>query len=166
MGRNQFGGNKQKSMANKNVIAPMRYTNDELELYAKVMKPWGNGMFQVQDNDGNLYMGHVRGKMRGKSKRNNLIKKDDIVMIGLREWESEKKNVDILFIYDESQVALIAERAKEDTSNIIEQNDMITYDYSSSSNNKDSETTESNVVMWSENNAEQGNMNGFDIGAI
>ena len=94
MGRNKFGGNKQKAMANsKTVEIPMRYSTCELEVYAKIMKSWGNGMFQVQDNDGNTYVGHVRGKMRGKSKRNNLIRVNDIVLVGLREWESDKKNV-------------------------------------------------------------------------
>jgi translation initiation factor IF-1 len=129
MGRNQFGGNKQKSMANKTVVAPMRYSEDELEQYGKVIRAWGNGMFQIQDNEGKLYVGHVRGKMRGKSKRNNLVKVHDIVLMGMREWESERKNVDILYIYEENQISLITQRSRDTTSNLIEQNDLITYDY-------------------------------------
>ena len=131
MGRNKFGGNKQKAMANsKPVEIPMRYSTCELEIYAKIMKAWGNGMFEVQDNDGNTYVGHVRGKMRGKSKRNNLIRVNDIVLVGLREWESNKKNVDVLYIYEENQVSLIQQNSSSNTDRIIEHNDMIQYDYS------------------------------------
>ena len=138
MGRNQFGGNKQKSMANKKSFEiPMRYSTCALELYAKIMKAWGNGMFQIQDNDGNLYIGHVRGKMRGKSKRSNLIRVNDIVLVGLREWESDKKNVDILYIYEENQVALIQQNRHCNTDNIIETNDIIQYDYSNESKQDD-----------------------------
>ena len=86
-------------------------------------------MFQIQDNEGKIYVGHVRGKMRGKSKRNNLVKVHDIVLMGMREWESERKNVDILYIYEENQISLITQRSRDTTSNLIEQNDLITYDY-------------------------------------
>jgi initiation factor 1A len=142
MGRNQFGGNKQKSMANnKSFEIPMRYSTCALELYAKVMKACGNGMFQIQDNEGKLYIGHVRGKMRGKSKRSNLIRVNDIVLVGLREWESHKTNVDILYIYEENQVYLIQQNRNCNTDNIIETNDMIEYDYSNQSKHENTNIT-------------------------
>jgi hypothetical protein len=55
---------------------------------------------------------------------------NDIVLVGLREWESDKKNVDVLYIYEENQVSLIQQNSSSNTDRIIEHNDMIQYDYS------------------------------------
>jgi initiation factor 1A len=147
MGRNQYGGNKQKSMANKVVEVPMRYASSHLELYAKVTKACGNGMFQLEDNNANIYIGHVRGKMRGKSKRNNLVKLNDILLIGLREWESLKKNADILYIYEENQVQLLSDNARHPTDRLIERSDIITYDYNDSDNTKTKSHEKEEVVV-------------------
>ena len=146
MGRNKFGGNKQRGMANKDAVGegePMRYVADpRLEFYAKVVRALGNGMFHVKDSLQRLLVAHVRGKMRGKSKRSNLIKLDDIVLIGLREWESSPQNCDILFLYDPSHLPLLPSLF---TSTIMEEHDdIITYDYSattSSSSSSSSSTT-------------------------
>ena len=131
-------------MANKDAVGlegePMRYVADpRLEFYAKVVRALGNGMFHVKDSLQRLLVAHVRGKMRGKSKRSNLIKLDDIVLIGLREWESSPQNCDILFLYDPSHLSLLPPLF---TSTIMEEHDdIITYDYSATSSSSSSTTT-------------------------
>lgn len=149
MGKNQYGGNKQKSMANKTTEAPMRYSTCDLELYARVTKALGNGMFHVEDNNKRTYMAHVRGKMRGKSKRSNLIKVGEMLLIGLREWETTSKNADVLYIYEENQTHLISENDPFKVDKLIERNDIISYDYGESegvsTNNTHIHFDESNI---------------------
>ena len=139
MGRNKFGGNKQKGMANKEGGGVneerMRFAEGDgvsgLEVYGRVVRALGNGMFHVLDALNRTLVAHVRGKMRGKSKRSNLIKVDDIVLIGLRQWESIPKNCDILYIYDPSQSSILPLHP----SLLLDHHPHhpITYDYSSSS---------------------------------
>jgi translation initiation factor IF-1 len=142
MGRNKFGGNKQKGMANKEGGGVneerMRFAEGDgvsgLEVYGRVVRALGNGMFHVLDALNRTLVAHVRGKMRGKSKRSNLIKVDDIVLIGLRQWESIPKNCDILYIYDPSQSSILPIHP----SLLLDHHHHhshhpITYDYSSSS---------------------------------
>ena len=147
MGRNKFGGNKQKGMANKEGGGVneerMRFAEGDgvsgLEVYGRVVRALGNGMFHVLDALNRTLVAHVRGKMRGKSKRSNLIKVDDIVLIGLRQWESIPKNCDILYIYDPSQSSILPPLF---TSTIMEEHDdIITYDYSATSSSSSSTTT-------------------------
>ena len=160
MGRNKFGGNKQRGMANKDAVGlegePMRYVADpRLEFYAKVVRALGNGMFHVKDSLQRLLVAHVRGKMRGKSKRSNLIKLDDIVLIGLREWESSPKNCDILFLYDPSHLPLLPPLLFNEPSDPIAFPSLFSYtdttsSSSSSSNNQSSSSSSSSESSSSE----------------
>lgn len=113
MGRNTVGGKKGKSMANKdfgnNNHSRIRLSEDPLELYACVTKCNGNGMFAVETNDGQAYIAHVRGKMRGPTKRNNFVSAYSIVLVGLREYESIKKNCDIIAIYNSHDIHLLSQ---------------------------------------------------------
>ena len=81
MGRNKFGGNKQKAMENgssdKNVI----YKTEDDQFYAVVIKSLGNSNFQVADSQNNLFIAHVRGKMKGSAKRRYFIQNNDILQI-------------------------------------------------------------------------------------
>lgn len=110
-----------------------------LEVYGRVVRALGNGMFHVLDALNRTLVAHVRGKMRGKSKRSNLIKVDDIVLIGLRQWESIPKNCDILYIYDPSQSSILPLHP----SLLLDHHHPhhpITYDYSSSSSSSETPT--------------------------
>jgi len=100
MVKNTHGGSKHKSQARKAsntnnnlVIEP----TSPLEKYAKVTKMYGNGMCQVETQDDNTsLLCHIRGKFRGKNKKHNSISLNAVVVIGLRDWESQQKNCDLI----------------------------------------------------------------------
>jgi len=109
MVKNTTGGSKTKGQARKFVNAPrqttnIRLSNDENELYAQVSKMLGNGMCHVLCIDGKTRLCHIRGKFRGRGKRDNLIGNNTWLLIGLRDWESDKNdiklnNCDLLEVY-------------------------------------------------------------------
>jgi len=110
MGRNTVGGKKGKSMANKSLHnnAPLRLSMDPLEKYACVIKMYGGGMCNVITDDGLSLMAHIRGNMRGCSKRNHFVTPFSIVLIALRPWESTPKNCDIIVLYSTQDVSSLA----------------------------------------------------------
>lgn len=106
MVRNTLGGNKHKSMARKDMNRgggrddKLILSSDPLEIYAMVTKMLGNGMFYAEDQDKTQYLGHIRNKFKGKSKRQNMISVGSVILLGLREWENPHKNGDLIHIYD------------------------------------------------------------------
>uniref|UniRef100_A0A6C0I4E3 S1-like domain-containing protein n=1 Tax=viral metagenome TaxID=1070528 RepID=A0A6C0I4E3_9ZZZZ len=113
MVRNTQGGTGTKGLARKHQETGksqrrLRVSEDPDELYAFIEKIYGNGMCEVVANDGTKYMGHIRGKMRGKNKRNNFVEPFCVVLVGLRSWESEssgkKRNCDVITIYNDNEV--------------------------------------------------------------
>jgi translation initiation factor 1A len=104
------GGNKAKGQARKFVTAPrssvLRVSEDDCEVYAQVTKTLGNGMCQVLCIDNITRLCHIRGKFRGRGKRDNTIVNGTWILVGLREWELDKKpdgkklqNCDLLEVY-------------------------------------------------------------------
>lgn len=111
MVKNTKGGKGHKSLGRKFQNQPqggLRESSDPLELYGFVNKMLGNGMCEVTCiNENNEYMtliGHIRNKFRGRHKRNNLVTQYSIVLIGLRDFETIKKNCDLITIYDDNQL--------------------------------------------------------------
>jgi translation initiation factor IF-1 len=104
MVKNTHGGSKHKSQARKatnNVRNLTIEPSDPSEKYAKVTKMFGNGMCQVElQEDKTLLCCHIRGKFRGKNKRHNTVVMNSIVVVGLREWESERKNCDLIGVVE------------------------------------------------------------------
>ena len=102
MVKNTHGGSKHKSQARKNQsYNPTSITitpSGPHEKSAKVIKMYGNGMCQVETEEGDNLTCHIRGKFRGKNKKHNTVGVNSIVVIGLREWESVKKNCDLIGI--------------------------------------------------------------------
>lgn len=107
MGRNKFGGNKQKAMENgssdKNVI----YKTEDDQFYAVVIKSLGNSNFQVADSQNNLFIAHVRGKMKGSAKRRYFIHNNDILLVQKRSFQTSQNICDILQIYNNQQYQYI-----------------------------------------------------------
>jgi initiation factor 1A len=113
MVKNTKGGSKTKGQARKFVtaVAPkniLRLSEDELEVYAQVTKILGNGMCHVICGDNVTRLCHIRGKFRGRGKRDNLIGLGTWILIGLREWEVGKtssggklENCDLLEVYSD-----------------------------------------------------------------
>lgn len=111
MVKNISGGSKAKGQARKFSGAPkqtraLRTSSDESEMYAQVTKYLGNAMCDVICVDGATRLCHIRGKFRGRGKRDNLVSNGAWLLVGLREWETEKKDkkdsCDLLEVYSES----------------------------------------------------------------
>jgi len=107
MVKNTQGGSKHKSQARKNAVPSVTRDiepNGVDELYAHVTKMFGNGMCQVEthcDKKMTLVC-HIRGKFRGKNKKHNTVALNSNVVIGLRDWETENKNCDLISILNSS----------------------------------------------------------------
>jgi translation initiation factor 1A len=133
MVKNTTGGSKHKGQARKFVNTPrqttnIRLSNDECELYAQVTKMLGNGMCHVLCIDGKTRLCHIRGKFRGRGKRDNLIANNSWLLIGLREWESDKnnekkmQNCDLLEVYSQIDVDRLKNTVNENW-NLFNNND-------------------------------------------
>jgi len=104
MVKNTTGGSGHKSQARKLVdsgaSSKVPEPSSEFEVYATVTKLFGNGMCQVKTINNLELVCHIRGKFRGRNKKNNLISLNSHLLVGLREWENPSKNCDLLFIFD------------------------------------------------------------------
>jgi len=115
MVKNTQGGCKHKGMARKLVNAPIsakpRLSESDDECYAFVTKMLGNGMCHVNlSHNGSLFqnvVGHIRGKFRGRNKKNNLVSTGNFVLVGIRTWENTIKNCDIIFTFIDSHIQYI-----------------------------------------------------------
>lgn len=117
MVKNTFGGSKAKGQARKFANASskqgkaLRLANpdDESEMYAQVTKYCGNGMCHVLCLDEKTRLCHIRGKFRGRGLKDNLVANGSWILVGLRDWESEKKtsdkleNCDLLEVYNDHE---------------------------------------------------------------
>mgnify|MGYP001468262332 CR=1 FL=1 len=117
MVKNKVGGSRHKKLARKNVrdtthTIKMRYAS-EGESYARVTRHFGGGNVEVQCNDGVMRLCIIRKKFRGRNKRDNNIKVDSMILVGLREWEviaaKKKPKVDLLYVYNDSQLKRLRE---------------------------------------------------------
>jgi translation initiation factor 1A len=105
-----FGGKKTKGMARKNLtVKPnnvLRVSTNEYEKYAQTLKLLGNGMCHVLCDDNVTRLCHIRGKFRGRGKRDNLVSSGSLLLIGIREYESggdgkKLQNCDLLEVYND-----------------------------------------------------------------
>jgi translation initiation factor IF-1 len=109
MVKNTTGGKGSKFLARKNentTSSALRQSQDPLEVYAIVVKALGNCMFHVNTMTGTkgLLM-RARGKFTGKNKKNNFISVGCFVLVGLREFTSNKENeCDLLEVYSDHEV--------------------------------------------------------------
>lgn len=113
MVKNTTGGNKHKGQARKftsnfKQTNKLRVIEEEGEVYAQVTKMLGNGMCHVICIDEKTRLCFIRGKFRGRGKRDNTLKVGTWLLIGLREWESEKgksstelEKCDLLEVYSD-----------------------------------------------------------------
>jgi hypothetical protein len=110
MVKNTTGGSKSKGLARKNFVkgsSNLRVSEDEAEIYVQVTKVLGGPMCHVVDLKGNQMLCHIRGKFRGRGKRDNFISATTWLLVGLRDWEGEKKkdkllNCDVIEVYSDS----------------------------------------------------------------
>ena len=107
MVKNTKGGKNSKKIARKHITEvstkPMRYALEEGELYGTVVKHFG-GQCQVMTTDGELRLCIVRGKFKGRQRRDNNICLGSWVLVGLRDWEMRsdgKTKCDLLYVYND-----------------------------------------------------------------
>ena len=112
MVKNTTGGSGHKSQARKNV-APTgkaftlqtRFAIEAEEIYSQVSKVLGNGMCHVLCQDNKTRLCHIRGKFRGRGKRDNILINGTWILVGTRDYESVKvdkmANCDLLEIYSD-----------------------------------------------------------------
>ena len=112
MVKNTTGGSSHKKCA-RSSMAPsnksfLRTIKEEGEFYAYINKMFGNGMCNVVDMNGRDYLCIIRGKFRGKNKKNNKLEIGTWVLVGLRDWETTKKDekptCDLLEIYTKDEM--------------------------------------------------------------
>ena len=94
MPKNTKGGSGHKGLASKDCYtakanAKTRISVDEYELYGQVKSMTGNGMCIVFCQDSKFRLCIIRGKFKGKGKRDNIIVDGSWVLVGLREFETE-----------------------------------------------------------------------------
>ena len=104
------GGNKAKGYARKGFAkkdTALRVIQEEGEIYAQVTKIYGGTMCQVTTTDGTEMLCHIRGKFRGRGKRDNFISNGTWMLVGKREWEKESAdksklmNCDVIEVYSD-----------------------------------------------------------------
>ena len=107
MVKNSKGGCKSKRMARKHVNSgpqrSVRKITEDGEMYAIVVKHFG-GQCEVVTADGVTRMCILRGKFKGRSRRDNNMAQGSWVMIGIREWEVRgdgKTKCDLLCVYSD-----------------------------------------------------------------
>ena len=99
MPKNTFGGNKAKGFKNSGPIKETELViKSQDQEYAKVVKLLGSNMVDLQCFDGVKRLGLIRGALRKKC----WISLNDIVLIGLRDYQDNK--CDILSKYSQDEV--------------------------------------------------------------
>jgi translation initiation factor IF-1 len=108
MVKNNFGGNKSKGFARKNMVKSntrLRVAEEEGEIYAQAVKVMGGNIATAIDIFGNPLRAHIRGKFRGRGKHDNFIGQGTWLLVGLHDWQSKNgdiKDCDILEVYSET----------------------------------------------------------------
>jgi len=125
MVRNEKGGKGAKSLARKvqstnNHKGLLQLSTCDEEQYACVTNMYGNGMCEVYTNNNVKLICHIRNKFRGRQKRNNLVTKFSLVLVGLRDYENPPKNCDLLCIYDDSDIEQLKNNPKINIVNILQ----------------------------------------------
>ena len=110
---NQKGGKKfkkGKKMAapqNKGLVLKDPKGNED---YGRVESAKGNGRFDIIQSNGNKLMGVIRGKDRKRM----WINKDDIVLIGIWECQTNDDKCSILYKYEEHDISKLIEKKEID----------------------------------------------------
>lgn len=102
------GGNKSKGLARKNFAkrdAALRVAKEDGEIYAQAVKVMGGSIASALDLNGEPLRVHIRGKFRGRGKRDNFISGGTWLLVGLHDWRGnsgEVRDCDILEVYSDT----------------------------------------------------------------
>ena len=113
MVKNTKGGKNSKRMARKHVNEVshkgIRYVREEGEMYATVTKHFG-GQCEVVTTDGTTRLCVLRGKFKGRQRRDNNVTNGSWIMVGVRDWEARadgKNKCDLLYVYNDTEKDLL-----------------------------------------------------------
>jgi translation initiation factor IF-1 len=124
MVRNISGGTGTKSLARKlasdNSSREVPSPSNEFEKIAIVSKIHGTHCDVVLVEDNASIICHIRNKFRGRNKRNNLIAVGSYILVGLRDWASNDKHSDLLFVYDHPPYDLLPSSQNHDTDFLLD----------------------------------------------
>jgi len=111
MPRNKKGGSGHKKMANKTGETDSKelvISKDKDELYAVVIKNYGNGRSEVLCNDGQKRLLNIPKRFRGRNKWDNMVSPGTYVLVGIRSWEvrvsSKMQKCDLIYVYDTTEI--------------------------------------------------------------
>jgi translation initiation factor 1A len=112
MVKNLKGGSGHKSQARKFAStgaskqgSKLRVIEEEGEIYAQITKMFGNGMCDALCIDEVTRLCIIRGKFRGgKGKRNSFVTVGTLVLVGIRDWETDSDKCDLLEVYNQTEV--------------------------------------------------------------
>ena len=74
--------------------------------YAKVISLLGSGRLRVQLPNKTEKLAIIPGRMK-KKKVGNFISVDDIILVGIRDWQTNADKVDVLHRYNSEQVLIL-----------------------------------------------------------
>ena len=118
MVKNKKGGSSHKKLARKNVAPKGGYQSRKLrkpvehgEMFARITAIHGGGHAGILCTDGKNRTLVIRGKFRGRNKRDNTIKLDSIVLVALRSVTmgevvaaKKKEKADLIYVYSLNQL--------------------------------------------------------------
>jgi len=113
MVKNKKGGSGHKKMARKNVAPKGGYHGRKLrkpvehgEMFARITAINGGGHAGILCADGKIRTLVIRGKFRGRNKRDNIIKQNGVVLVALRSVtmgevvsSRKKEKADLIYVY-------------------------------------------------------------------
>lgn len=108
MVRNTGGGNRAKGFARKNLAVKERaltISTCEDEIYVRVTKMCGGAICLASTLDGKEVQCHIRGKFRGRGKRDNFIQTGTWLLVGRRSWVASGDQCDVICVYDNNDKA-------------------------------------------------------------
>jgi translation initiation factor 1A len=104
MVKNTTGGKKGKSVGRKSfTTTKTMLSTSPLEVYGIVTKMMGGKICEVKCQDDVVRLCHIRGAFSGKNKGSNFIRSGHWVLVGLRDWATEKQHCDLLFLYTDRE---------------------------------------------------------------
>jgi len=132
-----------RRVGKKIVVAGLRTSDNDDEMFAVVTKMLGNGMCEVKCSDNIERLCIIRKKFTGRQKQRNQVAIGVTVMVGLRDWEKNEKSripkCDLLEVYNESELRKLKQRGAISFENIthksiVTEDNEIEFDTSDRSN--------------------------------
>lgn len=121
MVKNMTGGKKSKKAGHKTFTpSTTRLSTSSIEVYGIVVKMMGGKICEVKCQDDKVRLCHIRGAFSGKNKGSNFIRPGQWVLVGLREWSTDKQHCDLIYMYSDREKEKILQT---DTLDILQTED-------------------------------------------